>query len=163
MHVGHKNSHSTCDHQTSAEFQTKNLADLQIKYYRAAQALVFVAYTVCALKSLLLLTCSKITNCCSPKTKFEVHLNGILHYFCMGMCLVEQKRLNVVVQGSFREQPLSLQQFAECWCHSLAKAQPGCPVPAWEGRIGLALLLPWGELCLHRTQLCFTEAKTVQG
>lgn len=49
MHVGNKNSHSTCDHQTLAEFQTKNLADLQIKYYRAAQAGINICclYTLC--------------------------------------------------------------------------------------------------------------------
>lgn len=48
MHVGYKNSHSTCDPQTSAEFQTKNLADLQIKYYRAAQA----GISICCLHTL---------------------------------------------------------------------------------------------------------------
>lgn len=58
--------------------------------------------------------CSKITSYCFPKTQIEVHLNGILHYFCMGICLVEQQRLDVVVQGSFTDTP-SLQQFAGGW------------------------------------------------
>lgn len=78
-HVGYKNRCSTCDHRTLAEFQTKNLADLQLKYYRAAQAGISICclYTLCFEISVSLLTCSKITTYCSPKPQFEVHLNWI--------------------------------------------------------------------------------------
>lgn len=165
MHVGYKNSHCTCDHQISVEFQTKNLADLQIKYYWAAQA----GISICCLHTL----------CFEISIASDVFKNNRLLFpwntiwsasawnialFLHGDMFCGTTKTKCYSARGFYKAPPSLQQFAGCWCHSsLAKTQPGCPGPVWKGRVGLAHLCPWVELYLCRTQLCvFLRVKQCQ-